>query len=306
MNSVSSPAPAGFPVGHIALILLVQLVWGANFIVSKVAIADVPPLIFITARFFCIWILMLPFMRWHAGQMGNVLAISIFAGAGHFALMILALANADDVAPVAIGVQLVPPFSTLLSVMFLGERLGPWRLSALAISFGGILLIGFDPVIFHYWQALAMAAGAALSMAIAQIFMRQVKGVPAYDMQGWVGLGTWPVLLLLSLWLETAPLTKLFEADLVGWASVAYTVLAVSLVGHVGLYWILQRHEITRIAPFLLLAPVIGAILGIVLLDDVVTWRLVVGGIMIFGGVLIITLREGRRRQAHAPVTTRV
>lgn len=305
MTPQSPPQHATFPVGHVALILLVQLVWGANFVVSKSAIENIPPLMFIAARFFFIWLLLLPFMRWHPGQMLNVMAIAFLAGAGHFAFMIIALAGAEDVAPVAIGIQLGPPISTILSVVLLGERLGPWRLSAIAISFGGVVLMGFDPVVFQYLPALLMTVAAAFSMALAQIFMRRVKGVPVYDMQGWIGLATWPALLALSLAVEPEPVARLLGADLADWGAIAFTVLAVSLIGHAGFYWILQRHEITRVAPFTLLAPVIGAALGIAMLGDVVTWRIVAGGALTLSGVLIITLREGRRKRYQPPVTSR-
>ncbi len=305
MTAQSSPQTSNFPLSHLSLMLLVQFVWGANFVVSKLAIADVPPLMFVATRFFFIMLLMLPFMRWHRGQMWNVLAIAIFAGAGHFAFMIQALAGAQDVGPVAIALQLGPPFSTILSVIFLGERLGPWRLSALVISFGGVALMGFDPVVFQYWPALLMTAAAAFSMAIAQIFMRRVKGVPVYDMQGWIGLAAWPVLFALSLLTEQDPVGGLLSADLYDWAAVAYTVLGVSLIGHAGLYWILQRHEITLVAPFMLLAPVFGAVLGIVMLGDTITWRIILGGILTLSGVFIITFREGMKKRYEPPVTTR-
>ncbi|ESR27344.1 DMT family transporter [Lutibaculum baratangense] len=294
-----------FPPSHLGLLLLVQLIWGANFVVSKLAVTDLPPLMFIATRFFVVWLLMLPFMRWHPGQMGNVLAIAFLAGAGHFAAMILSLAWADDIGPIAIGLQLGPPISTVLSVVFLGERLGPWRLAAIVIAFGGVALMGFDPTVLEYWPALLMVIVAALSMAVAQIFMRMVRGVSVYDMQAWVGFGTWPPIFALSLLMEDQPVARLLDASLYGWAAVAFTAVGVSLVGHGGFYWILQRHEITRVAPFALLAPVFGAVLGIVLLGDVVTWRIVVGGLLTLSGVFIITVREGRRRQAPPPVTSR-
>jgi O-acetylserine/cysteine efflux transporter len=64
-----------------------------------------------------------------------------------------------------------------------------------------------------------------------------------------------------------------------------------------------QRHEISLTAPFMLLSPVLGAAGGALLLGDVIKWRLVLGGCLTLGGVLIITLRENRDRTSalHGP-----
>lgn len=301
---MSAPAAVAraIPASHLLLLVFVQVIWGGNFVVSKLALEEIPPLLFIALRFFAISVLVAPFIRWHPGQMRYVFAIAISGGSAHFGLMILGLDWAGDIAPIAIAVQLGVPFATLLSVIFLGERLGIWRLSALVISFAGIVVIGFDPGVFTYIGAVLMVAAAAFMWALSAMFMRKVQGVPVYDMQGWIAVMTWPVVLVWSLAVEPMPLQALSNTGVMGWGAVVYTVLGVSLIGHAALYWIVQRHEITSLAPILLLAPIVGVAGGVLLLGDALTWRMVVGGAMTLAGVLIITLREGRLRRASAPV----
>jgi O-acetylserine/cysteine efflux transporter len=284
------------PATHFALLIGIQLLWGANFVVAKVGIGEIPPLMFVALRFALIWLLVIPFMRWHRGSMGSVLAIALTAGAAHFGMMMLGLDRADDVAPVAIAVQLGVPFATVLSVFFLGERLGIWRFSALVVAFSGVLVLGFDPAVFGYADALVLVVTAAFMWSVSAIFMRRIRGVPVYDLQGWVALATWPVLLVWSLATEPHAISALGEATWVGWGAVVYSVFAVSLIGHAGFYWFLQRHEVTSAAPVLLLAPIIGAVGGVLVLGDSLTWRMVLGGAMTLAGVLIITVREGRRQ----------
>lgn len=301
MSARGAPADAGFPIAHLLVIAGVQVVWGCNFVVSKLALAEMPPLIFIALRFAAIAFLLLPFMRWHRGQMRFVMAIGLSGGAAHFGMMILSLHWAEDVAPVAIAIQLGVPFATLLSVMFLGERLGIWRVSALVISFTGILVMSFDPSVLNYLAALVMATGAALMWALSAMFMRKVHGIAVYDMQGWIAWSTWPALLAGSLIAEPDAAARLAEAGLAGWGGLAYTIFAVSLLGHAGLYWTVQRHEITSFAPVLLLAPIIGALGGVLVLGDDLTWRMVAGGAMTLAGVLVITIREARRQRLPTP-----
>ncbi len=282
----------------IGVLLAMQFVWGGSFVISKVAVAELPPLLFMGLRFLIVSILLLPFLRWHKGQMGYVALISLFTGSLHFGLMITGLAMADDVAPVAIIIQLGVPFATLLSVVVLHERLGVWRITALVIAFAGVVVVGFDPAVFKYGFALVLVIAAAFMMAAGTIFMRQVRGIPVYPMQAWLALLAWPPLMIASYFLEGSPVVALSGFDF-GWGAVAgllWVVLGTSLIGHAAYYWIMQRHEVGLTAPFMLLAPILGAAGGAFFLGDVITWRMVVGGAMTLLGVLIITTREGRRR----------
>lgn len=298
MSATPSPRPVRaherLGARDILLLLLMQTVWGGSFVLTKLGMEEIPPILFVAIRFLIVSVLLLPFLRWHPGQMWNVAAISLFTGAVHFGLMNTGLALADDVAPVAIVIQLGVPFSTLLSVIVLHERLGIWRISALLIAFAGVLIVGFDPAVFRYRDALLLVALGALMMAIGTIFMRRVRGVPVYDMQAWIAILAWPPLLAATLVLEGNPGPYLVAAGWKGWSGIAWVVIGTSLIGHAAYFWIMQRHEVGRTAPFMLLAPILGAAGGAVFLGDDITWRMVLGGTLTLAGVLVITLREGR------------
>lgn len=298
-DSVAAPAP-GLSMVDVLVLLAMQLAWGGSFVISKVAVTDFPPLLFMGLRFLIVSILLIRFLRWHKGQMLNVLLISLFTGSLNFGFMIQGLSMAADVAPVAIAVQLGVPFATLLSVLVLHERLGVWRIAALAISFAGVLVVGLDPAVFQYGDALMLVVFAAFMMAVGTIFMRRVRGVPVYSMQAWIALFAWPPLMAASFFLEGAPVGIIATIEL-SWgviAGLAWVVFGTSLIGHAAYYWIMQRHEVGLTAPFMLLAPILGAAGGAYFLGDVITWRMVVGGAMTLAGVLIITVREGRGRRA--------
>ena len=49
-------------------------------------------------------------------------------------------------------------------------------------------------------------------------------------------------------------------------------------------YWLLRRYDASLIAPMTLMAPLIGVISGVVLLDDPVSWQLVAGGLIAIAG----------------------
>lgn len=299
MTAVSEPAGLsrqGWASEHLALLVCIQLLWGVNWIACKIAVTDIPPMLLMAFRFgitfACLW----PFMRWHPGQMRLLLLGCLFTGPLSFGTGFAGLALAKDIAPLAVASNLSVPFATLLSTMFLGERIGIWRGGALILAFGGVLLIGFDPKVLGYSHALALQITSAFTWAVAAIFLRRVKGVGAYDMQAWVALATWPPMLLASLAFEPEPIGVIRHASVAAWLSLAMIVVGATLIGHAGFFFLLRRYPIPMMAPFLLLAPVIGALLGVAWFGDTLTWRMVVGGTVALAGVLIITIREGRKK----------
>jgi O-acetylserine/cysteine efflux transporter len=72
------------------------------------------------------------------------------------------------------------------------------------------------------------------------------------------------------------------------------------LIGHNGYYYLLQRYEVSLIAPLTLLAPTLGVIFGVWFLGEPMTTRLLIGAAIAFVGVGILAVR-GRQ-----PVETAV
>lgn len=71
------------------------------------------------------------------------------------------------------------------------------------------------------------------------------------------------------------------------WISLAYVALGVSIVAYVLWYWLLKKMEITRLAVFHNLQPVIASGVAFVFLAEPITLSFVTGGIIVLSGVLI-------------------
>lgn len=283
---------------HLAFLILVQCLWGFNWVALKEGLAEFPPLLMMAIRFLCTFVILVPFLRWPGGSVRAMVAGAVVTGPIHFALMFVGMAYAKDIAPLAVATNLSIPFATVLAAIFLKDKIGIWRGSALALSFGGVMLVGFDPRVLEYALALVLVVGGALAWSIGAIILRGVKTAGAFDMQAWVAMIAWPPLLAASVAFEGDTIAIVSHASWRGWLSVAYVVLAATVVAHAGFYYLLRRYPIPLMAPYLLIAPILGVFLGVVWFGDVLTWRMVVGGIITLTGVLIITIREGARQPA--------
>ena len=300
MAAGGAPLQQRFEPAHLVLLLLVQTVWGLNWITSKLAVDAFSPLLMVALRFGITFLFVVPFLRWHPGQMRNLAIGCLLTGPLCFATGFISLSMATDIAPLAVASNLGVPFATLLSAMFLGDKIGIWRGGALVLAFGGVLFMGFDPAVFAQGTALALQAASAFFWAAAAIFLRKVQGVAALETQAWVALFTWPVLALASVLFEVDPTYKLLHASWTGWGALAVVIFGATLFGHSGFFWLLRRYPIPLLAPFLLLAPIIGAVSGALFFGHDITWRMILGGLITLSGVLIITIREGQRRAKPA------
>ncbi len=279
---------------HLLLMLLINLLWGANFIAAKWAVVEFPPVFAASIRFLIVFLLLLPFLKIVKGKMKPLLETAITLSAFHFGLLFFAIALTDEMSVIVIGTLINVPFATLLAVMFLGEKLGWRRILGLFFAFAGLFVLVFDPRAFMFLDALMLVVLSALAYAVGTIFMRRLSGIHPMTLQAWVGVIGFPTLLILSLYFEEGHLAALEGASLKAYGSIVYSAIAASIIGHGGIYYLLQKYPITIIAPQTLMAQVFAIIFGILILGDVLTLEMAIGGALTFLGVIIITLRSKR------------
>ncbi len=277
----------------LALVALVCLAWAGNFITSKLALREFPPLLFTGLRLVLLGALMLPFLKKPApGQWPRLATVCICNGVLHFGLSFWALSLSKTIASPAIVMQSYVPMAALLAWWWLGERFH-WRTgAAIALSFTGVLVLGFDPAVTHSPEALLLMLVSAFFLAVGTVLMRGLKGLDLYSQQGWTALIGMLPLLTASALIEPAAPASIAHATWVAWAGVAYAAVIASLVGHGIYYLLLQRHPVAQVTPYLLSAPVLATMLGIYFLHDQVGPRLWFGGAMVLGGVFAIAVRN--------------
>ena len=275
---------------HLLLMLLICIIWGFNFVAAKVGVGQLPPLLFTGLRFLILMLMLLPFLKLAPGRMRDIVFIALFNGAIHFGLMFIGV-SLTAASVVAVVVQLNVPFATILSIVFLGEIVKWRRWAGIAMTFMGVMVISFDPHVFDSLTGVLLSAAAALSGAIAAIFMRRLTGVGVFQLQSWTAIITAPSLLLASLLFETGQLQAMADADLMIWGALLFTAFGASLIGHNGYYYLLQRYEVSVIAPLSLLSPILGVVFGIWILGEPLTSRIALGAAIAFAGVAILAIR---------------
>jgi len=295
------------PPRDLALVLIICLAWAGNFLSSAYALREIPPVLFTALRFVMLALPLLYWMKRPApGQWPRLIAVGLCVGVLHFALSFTALKLAGDLSSPAIVMQSYVPMTALLAWAMLGERFG-WRTGlAIAVSFAGVLVLGFDPLVLDRPMALVLMLVSAVFLAIGTVLMKGLRGLDVFSQQGWTAVVSVLPLLALSLVFEPGAIARLPSVSWVGWGGALYAAFVSSLLGHGLYYTLVQRHPMAQVMPWLLLTPVFAVGLGIAFWGDRPGPRLLLGGAMVLGGVLIIALRTLAKARGARPDTSAV
>lgn len=282
----------------LALLLLVNLLWASNFLAAKIGMEVFSPLLFTALRFTLVIIVLLPFVSLPRGYWRKMILVGIVMGVLHFSLMFWGLSLSPDISSVAIINQTFVPFSALLAMVFLKEKIGWRRWSAIFMAFAGVMVIGFDPVIFANWLSPTLVIIASFLVSLNMVIVRTMPGVGAINLTFWTAaIGTLP-LYFFSYLFEGNQFAAIEAAGWEEWAAVVFSAIGATVVGHGLGNYLIKHYPVSTVAPYYLLVPVFAIILGVVFWGDVITLELMIGGAMVMSGVTIITFRSAKKKPA--------
>jgi O-acetylserine/cysteine efflux transporter len=284
------------PARDLALILIICLVWAGNFIAGSFGMQHFSPFLFMVVRFAILLLILLPFLRPPPpGQWSRLIVVCLMIGALHFSLMFWALSRSADVSSVAVTQQTYIPVAVVLAIFLMKERVGWKTLASTMLAFLGVLIVGFDPLVLTQLDVLAITLVSAMFHALGSIYQRGIRGVGVLNFQAWTAVVALPVLVVASLLTEQGQIETLAAARWDTWASVAYSAVLASIVGHGLFFYMVQRHPVSSVMPYLQLTPVLAVVFGVVIWGDQPGARLLTGGSLVILGILLITLRARQR-----------
>lgn len=284
---------------HLALMIAMNLVWGALFVFSKLGTEQIPPFLFSALRAVVVALVLLPFLKPAPGKMVPIVMVACAMGFFASGLFYLGMGFSGNVSSVAMAIQVGSPLSVMLAVIFLGEKVGMLRVLAIAMAFSGVIIIGFEQTAQIHLLGVIFAVGSSFFYALGMLIMRRLVGVGTLQLQAWIAALSALPLLVVSAVVEDGQIDALLAADWLAIFSIFATAVGGSIIGLGGLFYLLQRYPVSQVSPMTLAAPVIGVVFGVLFMGDVLTPGMVLGGAMTIGGAAIVQL--GRDRFAPKP-----
>jgi O-acetylserine/cysteine efflux transporter len=283
---LSSSARPQLPLRHVLLALAVVAVWGTNFVVFKIALGVLPPLLLAVLRFGFVLLPAALFIKRPAVPWRRLAGYGLLIGAGQFGLLYLAVDGQISPGLASLVVQMQVFFTIGLGIALLGERVRGFQWLALALATAGVAVIGVHTDASTTPLGLALVLLAALAWAGGNQVARSMGRVDMLGVVVWSSAFAVPPLLALTLVFEgPARIAQaLAQADGPVWAAVAWQALGNSLFGYAVWGWLLARHPAATVVPMALLVPVFGMGASALWLgESLPAWKLLAAALVLAG-----------------------
>jgi O-acetylserine/cysteine efflux transporter len=285
-------SPTKLPASAIGTAVLIAAIWGFNFVVIKVGVAGVPPLMLAALRFVFSALPALLFVKRPAAPLKSIAAYGLLLGVGEFGFLFTAIKLGAPSGLSSILLQSQAFFTAILAAVLLRERLHGHSVVGMTIAGAGLAVFAFSSGKNSGGLSLPlllMILMAGLGWAGANVAARTMPGANALGLMVWSSLFSPLPLAALSLAFEgpKAIGSSLSKPGLLTIGALAYLVLLSTLLAY-GLWnRLIMRHGAGRIAPFSLMVPVFGVVAASLVLGERFVSLDAAGAGLILTGLLV-------------------
>ncbi|KQP33901.1 hypothetical protein ASF49_08595 [Methylobacterium sp. Leaf104] len=289
------------PLRDVLLALAVVAVWGTNFVVIRIGLDHLPPLLFAALRFVLaalpgVWLLRRPAVPWR-----NLASYGLLIGAGQFGLLFIAMRGQISPGLASLVIQIQVFFTIGLSMRLTGERVPGHQWAALGLAAAGLAVIALHTDATTTPLGLGLVVCAAASWAGGNMAAKRSGARSMLPYVVWASLFSAPPLLAASFALEgwEAIRDGLLRADRATWAAVAWQSVGNTMFGYAVWGWLLSRHPAALITPMALLVPLFGMGASALWLGEPLPpWKLGAAGLVLGGLALGLLYPRWRARAA--------
>ena len=309
-----APTVDALPVLALVQALLIAAIWGFNFVVIKVGVDGVPPLLLASLRFlFCIF----PAIFWvkkPAASWKSLAAYGFFLGVVEFGFLFTAIKLGAPAGLSSLILQAQAFFTAFIAKLVLKERIKINSVVGMVVSGTGLGFLAFSqagtsgagPVSGSASMGISlplfmMLMAAALGWAVANVIARTMPSSSGLSVMVWSSLFS-PIPLAVLSFLVEGPASMASAFRNLSWLSVwalAYLVVMSTLIGY-GLWnKLIMQHGAGRIAPFSLLVPIFGIAAAAIFLEERFTALDGLAALLILGGLVVHVFGGNLRKKQH-------
>ncbi|MCU0918455.1 MAG: DMT family transporter [Planctomycetes bacterium] len=285
----------------IATVIGLCLLWGLSQVSIKVANRGVSPIFqaavrsLIAAALLALWARHRGIPLLHRNRtLLHGLAIGLFFGT-EFVFVYLGLYYTT--ASHAVIFLYTAPFFVAVGAHWLlpAEPLTGRKCVGLMLAFAGVLFTFWDSLHFPTRLQLLgdlLSLTAGFLWAATSLYLKRVVRTSMTPSQMlFYQLGFSAVQLsVMSLVFEPRQVTDLSGVVL---ASIAYQGIIVAFASYLVWFWLIQVYPVSNISGFTFFTPIFGILLGGLLLQEPLTVKLLVGGGLVTGGMVLVNWPEG-------------
>ncbi|MEU5218318.1 EamA family transporter [Streptomyces sp. NPDC020807] len=305
--TVPIPPPAPGPrriTGAVWVALgIVYVVWGSTYLGIRIAVETMPPFLSAGTRFVTAGLILAGIIAWRQGpaalrvtprELASTVVVGLLLILGGNGLVVLAETSIPS-GLAALLIAVVPAWVVILKAAY-GARPTLGGVGGVLLGLAGLAVLTLPGLSgdVKIGGVLLVLAGT-LCWAVGSFSSSRVPmpGNPftasAYEMVAG-GLAGLCVGLVRG---------EQHGLDLAGistrsWVALAYLIVFGSLIAFTAYAWLLQAAPISLVATYAYVNPVVAVALGALVLNEALTWPIVLGGAIVVGGVCLIVSTERR------------
>ena len=278
-------------------LFVLAALWGPSFLFIKIAVHEIPPLTMVVGRVGIAALILIIILRLQGRRLPKLGPVWI-----HFAVMGL-VQNAlpftlfnwgeqyIDSALAAISNGATPLFTILFAHIFVSDdRITPGKMVGVLVGFGGLIVLiapsltgGMEAT---SWGLIAVVV-ASISYGVAMVYSRlNLRGMPPLVAPTAQLTVATLYMIPLSLLIErpyTLPMPSLAAAGSLFVLAAFGTALAFVIY-----YRLIEQANASFVSMVTYVIPVFGVFLGVVVLNETLTWNAYVGCALILAGVMVV------------------
>jgi len=300
-KSVSNSNSSPIQLKDLLIFVLLASIWGASFMFTRVASPEFGAFAFASLRLGLAAIVLFPILlmagnwKYLRDDLWLIAFISVFNSAMPFVMFAYATYYLEAGTTSVLN-SFVPMLSGLIAHLYFKDYLSKSQQAGLVIGIVGVGILMMDKMGIGNNTILPLVACliACLSYAIsANITKRKLSHVPPKVLAASTMLvaGLLLVPFGLSTWPDTNP-------SLTAWSAVTAVAILSTALAYLLFFELIKNIGPTRTVSVTLLIPIFGIFWGALLLDEPITWTIIVGTIVIItGAYLSLSLKLPSRRR---------
>ncbi|KXI77646.1 hypothetical protein ACS52_14225 [Bacillus cereus] len=288
-------------LGAICLSLAASI-WGGMYVVSKYVLDFIPPLTLVWLRFIIAFVVLYMILKIAEKKQKKTVTIRkkdwlLFAWIGFIGYFISITCQfigtkLSDAHTGSLVTSATPAFMVIFAAIILKEKLTARRLlSTIIATIGVIIVIGWDIEIGSYFIGTIILVGAAITWALLSIYVKIASA-------RFSSLVITTYAIFFSLFFITPFMVWEFQSNPIEHMNL-YVVLGVLYLGIVstaGAFFLwnkgLELMDASIGSLFFFFQPIVGSLLGWLLLNETLSSNFFIGGILIICSVFITTFEK--------------
>ena len=285
-----NPLNAMLNVGLLRAVIF-MVIGGVSIALMQAAVKlisfELHPFIITLYRAGLVFVVLLPILFWRGRAVFNTSSIRlqvVRGGIGGLGMLcVFTGLSMISLAEVTVLLFTVPIFATLLSIVFLSEKVGVRRWTAIFVGFLGILIIARPQGSVSTGHLFILCAALSWSTSIL-IAKKLTEKDTVISITFWQAMGCVPLAFIASLFVWELPSFVQLGA-LLG-------IAALGTVGHAMLYAALKVGQVSVILPLDYIRIIWSAGLGFILFGQLPTLHLYAGSLLIIAATAFLSYRE--------------